>query len=236
MSRIHSKNSRVLVNEYAMSADVTGYTCTHSRNLSPVTTLTDEGMTFIPGLLSGGMGLRAVFDSSTTSLYSISRAAVGTDDGYLVLVAPEGLTVGAPAFTTVSDLSNLTADSAVADAVSSSIEATPDNGVDWGPVLHALSAETATGDGTTVDETAATSNGGVAQLHVTAYTGLTSIVVKVQHSTDDSIWSDLATFTSVTAATKERVAFTGTVNRYVRAQWTVTGTGSATFAVAIGRR
>lgn len=236
MSRIHSKNSRVLVNEYSMSADITGYTCTHNRNLSPVTTLVDEGMKHIPGLLSGAMGLRAVFDTSATSLYTITRTAVGTDDGYLVLVAPEGLTVGTPAFTTVSDLSGLTADAAVADAVSTTIDATPDGGVDWGPILHALTAETATADGTSVDETSATSNGGIAQIHVTAFSGLTNIIVKAQHSSDNSNWSDLATFATVTALTKERKTFTGTVNRYVRASWTVTGTGSCTFAVALGRR
>lgn len=236
MSRVHSKSSRVLVNEYAVSSDVTGYTCTHMRALSRATTLTDEGETYRPGLLSGAMALRALFDTAATGLYDITRGAVGTDDGYLVLVAPEGLTVGTPAFTTVSDLSGLAADAAVADLVTTTIDATPDNGVDWGPILHALTAETATGDGTSVDETAATANGGIAQLHVTAFSGLTNIVIKVEHSSDNSNWSDLATFATVTAATKERVTFTGTVNRYVRAQWTVTGTGSATFAVALGRR
>jgi hypothetical protein len=56
---------------------------------------------------------------------------------------------------------------------------------------------------------------------------ITGFVGKIQHSTDDSIWSDLITFTNVTATpAKERLTVAGTINRYTRFIRTVSGSGS----------
>jgi hypothetical protein len=69
--------------------------------------------------------------------------------------------------------------------------------------------------------------------------GYTNAIIKVRHSTNDSTWSDLITFTAVTAApASERVAVTGTVNRYIQTTVTWTGSGSsesATYAVGLAR-
>jgi hypothetical protein len=47
----------------------------------------------------------------------------------------------------------------------------------------------------------------------------------------------LATFTAATGATSQRVVVSGTVNRYLRASWTLTGTGAAaTFTASLARR
>jgi len=61
--------------------------------------------------------------------------------------------------------------------------------------------------------------------------------VRIQHSVDGSAWVDLVPFTAVTVANRaQRLAVTGTVNRHVRSQWTITGTTpSFTFHAAFGR-
>lgn len=100
--------------------------------------------------------------------------------------------------------------------------------------IHALGAETSGSNSTSLDNSAGTTAGASAYLHAPAFTG-TTITVKVQHSTNNSSWSDLITFTAVTGArTSERKAVTGTINRYVRTLWSGTFT-SATFAVAFSR-
>lgn len=239
MSRVHTKESRILVNEFSISCDINRYGLTHNRALADVTTICEQdGARFTPGLLSGAVNLGGfVTDNSTGTLYAEAKDAVGVDNGFLVTALPAGYsTVGAPAFVAVSDLSEFALASSTTEAVTVSVAAVPDGGVDWGVLLHGLSAETADGDGTTVDGGAASTGGGVASLHVTAFSGLTNNIVKVQHSTDDVIWSDLITFTTVTGVTSERATVTGTVNRYVRATWDVTGTGTTTFAVAFARR
>jgi hypothetical protein len=110
--------------------------------------------------------------------------------------------------------------------------------VDEGIILHALGAETIDGDTTgasSVDNGASSAGGGVAYLHVVAYSGFSSVVFKVQHDTDDSGYSDLITFTTVTGITSERATTAVTVNRHLAAHWNVTGTGSVTFMIGFKR-
>ena len=112
-----------------------------------------------------------------------------------------------------------------------------DGRYDQGVSLADLEEVVAGANGSTHTDAAGTTNGGIATLHVTACTG--TLTVKIQHSTNNSTWSDLATFTAATAATSERiiVAPATTVNRYLRASWTLTGSGAAaTFTTSFARR
>lgn len=108
--------------------------------------------------------------------------------------------------------------------------------LDQGVILHPLAARTTDGNGTTVDQAAGSSNGGVGYLQVSAFSGLTQIVVKIQDSADNSTWADLITFTTVTTASIAlRATVSGSVDRYVRAIWDVTGTGSSMFFAGFAR-
>ena len=98
-------------------------------------------------------------------------------------------------------------------------------------LLHALAAKTTTSQGASYDNAASSANGGRGNLHVTAATG--SGTIKIQHSPDDAAWADLITFTAATGATSESKTVTGTVDRYLRAQW-APGT-SITFVVGFAR-
>ena len=68
---------------------------------------------------------------------------------------------------------------------------------------------------TSIDNSASTSDGASAYLQVFAVSSGTC-VVKVQHSTNNSSWSDLITFTGADDITSERATSSGTVNRYLR--------------------
>lgn len=77
----------------------------------------------------------------------------------------------------------------------------------------------------------ATTNGGAAQLHVYALDGGTSpsITVTIQHSPDGASWTTLCTFNAISAtssAYSQRIEIqpTTTINAYVQATWTVSGT------------
>jgi hypothetical protein len=77
-----------------------------------------------------------------------------------------------------------------------------------------------------------TVNGGVGYQAISAYSGFTGVVGKIQHSPDNSSWADLSpSFTNVTTgpiAERIVVAAGTTVNRYTRHVGTVTGAGSIT--------
>lgn len=247
MSFVHGSSTQVLVNDRLVSTEVSGWTTSHARAMSEVTTAGQvagaAGAKFIPGLTSGTLALRGPQDSDPeTGLYKEIRDAVGVDNAFLATCLPDGHAIGKPAIFGVIDPLEHTIDAAVADAVGFAMNGQADEGIDMGYVIHALSAETADGNGTAVDRGAApltpTAHGLMAGIHVTAYATLTSAVIKIQHSADNSVWADLVTFATVTGTGWEQIKIADgtTVNRYLRVTVDVTGSGSVTFLVAAAPR
>jgi hypothetical protein len=114
-----------------------------------------------------------------------------------------------------------------------------DAAIPRGVVLATKAARTATGDGTAVALGGPTAAQRLyAGLHVFAYSGLTNIVVKVQSDDGAGFGSatDRITFATVTGTTSEWASVAGSFSSetHLRATWTVTGTGSCTFAVVCG--
>lgn len=110
-------------------------------------------------------------------------------------------------------------------------------GLEWcAPLTAGLRTDTGATDGTDLDNGADSTYGLQAYLQVTAFTG-TDCTVKVEHSADNSSWSDLITFTQTTAAPQaDRQAVTGTVDEYLRVSTVTTGGfSSVTFMVAVNR-
>lgn len=79
-------------------------------------------------------------------------------------------------------------------------------------------------------------NGAAGYLQVTAFSGFTGFVAKVQDSADDVTYADLVTFTDVTSGpTAQRVAVSGQVDRYLSVDGNITGSGSVTSLVGLCR-
>ncbi len=103
-----------------------------------------------------------------------------------------------------------------------------------GYVLHPQTSISATTTGTSVDNGAASTLGAHANLHVLVSSGGTWSL-KIQHSTDDSNWSDLITFTATgNSVTSERKTVSGTINRYSRVLLTRTS-GTVTPVIVFSR-
>lgn len=105
-------------------------------------------------------------------------------------------------------------------------------GLEWGDQLTAgLRTDTTATTGTDVDEIASSSHGAQAYIQVTSVVG-TSATVKIRHSSDNSTYADLITFSTVNAGSvlAERQAVTGTVDRYLEVVSSGTFT-SLTFAI-----
>lgn len=200
-------------------------------DVEDATTCGKTAKVYKPTLVDGTATLAGLWDGDPDAVDEVLSSVVG-DGAHPLTVAFDGLAVGK-----VVKLLNATETSyevaaGVGGLVEASAEFQADEGASSGVSLHALSAEAATANGSSVDNGAATTRGGVAHLHLPAGTG--SCTVKVQHSADNSSWADLITFTTATGPWAERKAVAGTVNRYVRATWTI-ATGPFTFAVAFAR-
>ncbi len=90
---------------------------------------------------------------------------------------------------------------------------------------------TTSGIGTVRDNTplgGATAAGGNAQIHILSTpTGTTpSLTMKLQHSPDNITFTDLCTFNVITTQTAQRIVLPSqtTIQAYVRANWTISGT------------
>ena len=254
MSFVHGSSTRALVNEVEISAEINGWSLGFNRQMSEVTCVGQvagaAGSNFVPGLMSGALALRGPQQADpTTGLTAEIQQAIGVDNAFQCTCLPDGIAVGKPAMMVVGDPTDYAIDATVADAVSMTMTATADESVEMGFVVAAFQAYTADAlTGTAVDRGAAigpggvafTTHGAVAWLHVSAFSGFTGVVVKVQHSADNSTWADLATFATVTnvaTGTQRIVVANGTtVNRYLRASIDVTGTGSVTALVAVAPR
>lgn len=248
MSFVPGAGARALVNEVEVSTELSGWTVTHQRAVSEVTcmgqTPGNAGANFVPGLMSGTLGLRGPqAQNSATGLTAEIGQAIGVDNALLATCLPDGVTIGKPAMFVYGDPTDYAVDATVADAVAMSFSAAADESVDMGYVLAELQAYTADAlTGTAVDRGAApltpTTRGLAAAVHVSAFTGFTGVVVKVQHSPDNAAWADLATFTTITAVGRERITVANgtTVERYLRASIDVTGSGSVTLLVAAAPR
>jgi hypothetical protein len=102
-----------------------------------------------------------------------------------------------------------------------------DDGINFGVMLDAgATTYSSSSNGVTVDQGAGTTAGSVAALQFVSGSSVSSFVVKVQHSTNGASWSDLITFSTISAntPTAEIKTSSGTVNRYVRLTTTLSGT------------
>lgn len=243
MAAVTGRNAKILADQYDLSSFLQSSDVEASVALLPVTVYGDTANKTIPGLKDGTVSLQGFWDGAALASDVILSAALGSAGGEIFTIGAEGLAIGSRLRQLLARQSNYRISQPHDGVVAIVASLQADGGIDAGISLHALTAETATGSGASVDNAALSSNGGVAHLHVTAVTavGGDTLDVKVQHSVDNSVWADLVTFTQITTATtKERVVVAAgtTVNRYLRANWTKGGAGSPsyTFCIGFGRR
>jgi hypothetical protein len=192
-----------------------------------VTSLADTAKAYVPGLEDFTLNIEGMFDDSAAagSLWTTITTAVDASSSVITSTAPSGFAVGNSTWLTQANTISYEPSSSVADIVTFSMAMGSASASQIGVSLGDLTALTATGNGTSVDNSASTSNGFIAQIHVTAASGTTpTMTAIIQHSTNNSTWATLGSFTAVTGATSARISGTGTVNRYVRIQYTIGGT------------
>lgn len=241
------RSTALLCGKYDLSAYFHSVTPSAMRDTHDTTTFGKNARTCLPGLLNSTWAAEGYFDSTAGvggqngGIDEALSAFLGSAVQKELTVAHQGLAVGNRAELALADESNYAISSPVDGVVQTSCGFQSSSGIDYGLILHSGNVS-ANGNSTSVDNGVATTNGGVAHLHYTASlaAGVT-LTVKVQHSTNNSTWVDLLTFTNVTSGnlSAERlvVAAGTTVNRYLRALWSVdVGGGTFTITVPFARR
>lgn len=232
---------RIFGGALALSGYVRDFNASFSATPIDVTTLADTAKVFIVGQDMSTASVNMVFDTDAAAgtQWALLTSYKGATTVTPYSLMPQGATAGDVAWLFGANTTQITASAPVGGSVDLTMTMETDGATDWGVVIDPATAITADGNGTARDGGAASSNGGVACIHATAFSGLTNDVVTIEHSVDGSTsWATLVTFATITAATSERVIVAAgtTVRRYLRVVDNVTGTGSCTRVVSFARR
>ncbi len=194
------------------------------------------------GVLSGGMTIELFQDYATGVLDDSVSAGSSYPFSAIVPATPFSVAEGDIAFVANGSATKyLPRVGAVGDAASATIELPWSGRFAYGYVGHPSTARTASGNSTGFAVAGpSASQYMVANLHVHAYTGFTSVAVKIV-SDDNSGFTtptDQLSFTAVTAIGGENKTAIGAAGwaseTHHRVVWTVTGSGSITFTVTFG--
>ena len=231
MAFIAGKNSGVLFGAFDLTSYFNSLSFSKETNAISTTMFGDDNESYISGIESASLDLSGLFDGGTDRNDEELSNAFSVTTSTPLSVFQNGTTAGQPCVLLDSKIQNYTIDSSVSEAVGVSSNFTGDN-FGRGLSLYALTNTSATANTTAVDFGSSTTFGGQAFLHCTAHSSA-NIAVKLQSSADNASFADVTAggFTAITGTTSERIAPTGTINRYVRLVITVTS-GSAPFQVS----
>lgn len=214
-----------------------------SRVMQECTTYNDGGYTCVaPGHISGTAGINGYQDWAADTLDDeISVGQLGSQYAFTVIPNPTGtVAAGDAAWMSRGVLNTLNPmGGAKGDMAGFEQALGYDTAIVQAKVLYPKTAVTADGNGTAVALAGPTAAQRLyAGLHVFAYSGFTSVVVKVQSDDGSGFASptDRITFTTVTGVTNEWASVAGSFSSetHARVAIDVTGTGSITLAVAAG--
>jgi hypothetical protein len=196
-----------------------------------VTGISSSAMERVQGIVDGSMSYNVFFNDAAGAAHLASRVPTAAAPMTWAIGQTVGDVAGMVASVATNYDGSRSADGALSFDITAMNHSTPPV---WGVMLTAGSkTDTGAANGASLDQSAQTSAGAEAILHVTSFTG-SNFTATVQDSSDDSSWGTLKAFTQVTGTGSERVTVSGTVERYVR----VISTGTfnpVTFAVSFRR-
>lgn len=243
MTKTSGIGANLYVNGYDLSGDVGMVSAIHQQaNLLDVTPINKTAMVRIEGLKDGNIAFTAFFDDAAGAAHPV-LSALGSGDKYVAFVQDPSAVGKACALVVGKQVDySGTRGNDGSLAFNIEVQSSDAEGLRWGSTLTAgAQTDTGAGNGTSVDNGAATAFGAIVELQVFSFTG-TDATVKIQDSANNSAWADLsgAGFTQITAGpTYQRIQLgaAATVRQYVRAVVsTSAGFTSMTYFVGICRR
>ncbi len=234
----HGRKARILMNGSDLSRYLTEVSLSGGYDQTETTTFGQGTQSFVTGIRNGGEGSIGgnVEAAGGKVLRKALRVAGGRDDNLLTVLSENA--VGAIGYGVRCGLSEQEFSSAPGDLSSLSIGVQGNRGVDDLVILHEVKAEAVTGNGTAYDDEVTTAFGATGHLHIQALTGGTNTVV-IEHSPDGTTWATLLSFVVAAVADTtrhQRVSVLDvTVEKFVRAKWTLGAGAASTFAVAFHR-
>lgn len=238
----HGKLTRVFMNGRDASPYLNSAEVSVGVDTKETSAFGTKDKSYIPGIREQSISVGGMFDGTIGALDEFMSTLHDQDGPYpTTLFYDAGVAVGRVC--RLADVRQTSYDrsSPVDDIVSMSGELQVEGNAIFGYVLNnEATVASAVITGASVDNgpSTASTRGGKLHIHIPVNTRSTAVAVKVQTSTDNSVWTDVMT-TNVTPGQVGGICVnqtTGAVGRYTRALITPTaGTGSAVIIVAFGR-
>jgi hypothetical protein len=230
MAFVHGKSTKVLIGAYDLSTSFKEASGTTGFDMAETSAFGNTYKTYVQGLGDASISLSGMWDAATGSVDDVLGSLISSTTTTPVSVYPAGYGIGNRGFGLGANESSYEITSSIGDVVSVSAEfqSTVDTGGKSGVGLFAGTSLSATGNQTSVNNLAATTNGGYALFHLPTNSRSAAVDVKIQDSADNASFADICTFTQVASGvSSEYKAITGTIRQYVRAVLTLTaGTGA----------
>ncbi|MDD5034132.1 MAG: hypothetical protein PHE55_05185 [Methylococcaceae bacterium] len=234
------KDAKVWLAQYELTSYLNELAITHGVDVGDDTAMGDTTRSSMPGLETLDLSLQGFFDVADNAQDEIIRTRVATQNIPMSLGIQTGLE-NTRAYFFQGGISGYDKGGAVGVLAPFTLKGYASAGqkIINGLILEdGVTPRTGAGSGTQrLVGTVSATQKIYAVLHVLAFTGFTSVVIKVQSDTTGfPSAADKITFTTVTGLTSQYatpVAGPDT-DTYWRVNWDVTGTGSISFVVAIG--
>ena len=236
---MHGKQVRVYLDGRNVSSNISQVTTDLDVDVHDVTTFASSGWKESTSGLYGWTGsIEGFHDSSSTGFTDQIQDAVGgagSGDAVLSWFDGDADGVGDVGFLgSEAVITQMATPISVADIIK--LTANFQGNGRAGPgarLLHPLSSSTAGSSGASVDNLVETANGGRGTLHVMAVTG--AWPWRVTHSSDDTSFAALVTFTNSSSTGAETIEVTGTVKRYLRYSLATSSAGVTDWVMGFAR-
>jgi hypothetical protein len=235
MARL-GKYTHIFIDGYALSGHLTAVTPEAVWDEIEASGYTHDHR-YLAGQQDGTITVDGYFEETAATHEALQTIANGTAKYVTIALGNNATpTVGDPACSMKAQQMNYTVTPAKDGIIAvNAVFKSMGNGIEWGTLLF-NSNITADGNGATVDQAAQSTAGAVAYFHLTGLSAGDVIDTLAVHDSNDNFSVDNNAVVSSTlngsAIGAERVAVTGTVERYVRLSATVTGSG-VSFPVAV---
>lgn len=235
-----AKGLSIYMNGVSLGCALQSLDATATTEALDSTTLCQNARSYAKGMKNGTVSSSGIWDydqSTLNKIHNVFSTAYNAGTENVVTATLAAIAVGADSLLFNATQSSYNVEVPNGQLIMCSADFQATSGINYGKIIFNAAVNNTTTNGTSLDNGASSANGGLFQAQVQNPSELAGSI-KLQHSTNNSVWVDLTTLTLTGAGKKYEglsAELTGTVNQYVRAVATATG-GSITFVAAFARR
>jgi len=209
---IHGKNGRLYASGYDLSCYLNSVGLDKSLDTAETSVFCDDSKRYISGLKDATLSAEGVYDKDIDTIDKTLDELGKAINIYSYF--PAGDTKGNKGYGFRAHKTATNLQGSITDAVNFSLAGQTTAGVDRITSITPKTKFVANGSTASLDLGTGGTDGAILYLHVLDISD--DATVKIEHSTDNTVWTTLHDYTTVSTIAGTRTIKTGTINRYIR--------------------